>query len=157
MMKKKNNLFLRRTLRFLYLKLFRVNDTPQRIACGLGLGVFLGILPGTGPFAALLAAILFRVNRAAAVLGALFTNTWTSLITFLLAIKIGAAIMSLNFEDLHAQWQILFKNFHWQTLFKLSFLKIVLPVLIGYLIIAAILGLIVYSVCLLILTAKKKT
>ncbi len=154
-MKKKNNFFFSRTIRFFYLKLFRNNDTPQRIACGLGIGVFLGILPGTGPLAALLAAMLFRVNRAAAVLGAFLTNTWTSLITFLLAIKIGASIMSLNWKDLYAQWQLLLKDFHWKSLFQMSILKIIVPVLIGYLVISAVLGLAAYFACLLILQKKK--
>ena len=155
-MKKKNNLFFVRTFKFFYLKLFRTNDSPQRIACGLGIGVFIGILPGAGPFAALITAMLLRVNRAAAVLGALITNTWTSLITFYLAIKLGAWATSLNWKDLYSQWQIIIKNFHWKSLLKLSFLKILLPVLIGYLFIAFILGLLAYFICLMILRGKKR-
>lgn len=155
-MKKKNNPFFFRTLKFFYLKLFRTNDTPQRIACGLGTGVFIGILPGAGPFAALIISMLLRVNRAAAVLGALITNTWTSLITFYLAIKIGAAVMSLDWKNLYSQWQILIKDFHWKFLFRLSFLKIALPVLIGYLFIAFILGLLAYFICLIILRGGKR-
>ena len=155
-MNKKNNRFFLRTLKFLYLKLFRANDTPQRIAFGLGIGVFLGILPGTGPLAALIAATLLRANRASAVLGALLTNTWTSLITIILSIKIGAAIMSLSWKDLYSQWQILLKDFHWKSLFQLSFLKIIFPVLIGYLVIASVLGLAAYLTSLLILQERKK-
>ena len=154
-MKIKNNKLFLRTFKYLYLKLFRTNDTPQRIAFGLGIGVFLGILPGTGPLAALIAASFLRANRAAAVSGALLTNTWTSLLTIVLSIKIGAAIMNLEWHDLYNQWQILLKNFHWKSLLQLSFLKIVLPVLIGYLLISAILGLATYLVSLLILQLRK--
>ena len=154
-MNKKNNLFFLRTLKFLYLKLFRTNDTPQRIAFGLGIGVFLGILPGTGPLAALIAATLLRANRASAVLGALLTNTWTSLITIILSIKIGAAIMSLNWRSLYHQWYCLIKDFHWKSLLQLSFLKIVFPVLIGYLVIASVLGITTYFTSLLILKGRK--
>jgi uncharacterized protein (DUF2062 family) len=155
-MKKKNNQFFQRTLKYLYLKLFRTNDTPQRIALGLGIGVFLGILPGAGPLASLIAATLLRANKAAAVLGALLTNTWTSLLTIVLAIKIGAAIKGLYWHDLYNQWQILLKDFHWKYLFRSSFLEILMPVLIGYLVISFVFGLLVYLSSLLILRGRKK-
>jgi uncharacterized protein (DUF2062 family) len=155
-MKKKNNWFLIRTIKLIYLKIFRTNDTPQSIAYGLSIGIFLGIMPGLGPLAALIAATLLRANRASAVLGALLTNTWTSLVTIILAIKIGAAIMSLNWKDLYYQWHVLLKDFHWKSLFQLSFLKIVFPVLIGYLVIASVLGLAAYFISLLILQGRKK-
>ena len=63
-------------LQFLFDKLFKINDTPQKIALGFGLGVFAGIFPGTGPVAAILLAYVFRANRASALFGSLFTNTW---------------------------------------------------------------------------------
>jgi len=59
----------------LYLKLIKINDTPQKIAFGFGLGVFSGIFPGTGPLAALFLALILRANRASALLGSLLTNT----------------------------------------------------------------------------------
>ena len=153
-MKKKNNWFFLRTLKLLYLKLFRTNDSPQKIACGLGLGVFIGILPGAGPFAAFIVAMLLRVNRAAAVLGALITNTWTSLITMFLAIKIGASVMSLDGKVLYSQWKALLSDFHWRSVFAIAFLKLVFPVLIGYLIISIFLGVLVYLICLFVLLKK---
>jgi uncharacterized protein (DUF2062 family) len=154
-MKKKNNWFFVRPLKYLYLKLFRTNDTPQKIALGLGIGVFLGILPGAGPLAAFIGASIFRVNRAAAVAGALLTNTWTSLLTIVLSIKVGAGIMRLNWHDLYNQWQILLKDFHWNSLWQLSFLKIVFPVLVGYLVISATLGIATYLLSLLILLLNR--
>jgi len=149
-----HNRFIR-FLKFLYLKMFRINDTPQRVAMGFGLGVFVGILPGTGPLAALLLAALFRINKAAALLGSILTNTWLSLITIVLSIKIGASIMGLNWKDLYSQWQILLENFHWKSLLQLSSLKIVLPVLLGYLLISATLGFATYLISLLILHLRK--
>lgn len=56
-MKKKNRIL--RLLKLIYIKLFRINDTPQKIAQGFGLGVFLGILPGTGPIAAAVSGFSF--------------------------------------------------------------------------------------------------
>jgi len=141
-----------RLFKFIYLKLFRIHDTPQRIALGVGIGVFLGILPGTGPIAAIFLALLLRVNRAAALLGSLLTNTWLSIITFLLSIKIGAGIMRVDWQDVHGNWVQFLKGFKVITLFKLATLKIILPVIIGYLVVGFCLGLIAYLVTLIIIT-----
>ncbi|MBU1727661.1 MAG: DUF2062 domain-containing protein, partial [Candidatus Omnitrophica bacterium] len=118
-MKKIKNKILR-FFRFLYLKLFRINDSPQKIALGLGLGVFLGILPGTGPIASLSLAFVFRINRASALLGSLLTNTWLSFVTFILAIKIGSFMLKLNWQETYSQYSEFLKSFHWADLFKLS-------------------------------------
>ncbi|MDI6606430.1 MAG: DUF2062 domain-containing protein, partial [Candidatus Omnitrophota bacterium] len=80
---------IRRLFRLFYLKVFRINDSPRKVALGMGLGVFSGILPGTGPIAAVCLAFIFRANRAAALLGSLITNTWLSFFIFLVAIKTG--------------------------------------------------------------------
>jgi uncharacterized protein (DUF2062 family) len=122
----------REFFRLLYIKLFKINDSPQRIALGFGLGVFLGIIPGTGPLAALFLALLFRVNRASALLGSLLTNTWLSIVTFLLAIKVGSAIMHLDWQVVRQGWMLL-------------------PVILGYFIVSFSLGILVYLVTLIIL------
>lgn len=148
-MKKKNNIF--RLLKLLYLKLFRINDSPQKIALGLAVGVFLGILPGTGPIAALCAAFILRVNRASALIGSLLVNTWINILTFLLAIKIGSVIMKLDWQKVYTESISIFKNFRLVNLSKLPILKILYPALIGYLVISAIAALIAYLITLIIL------
>lgn len=140
-------------LKKLYIKLFKINDTPQRIAAGLGVGVFLGILPGTGPLAALFLAWLLRLNRASALLGSLFTNTWLSIVTLLLSVKVGAAIMGLNWKEVREAWMLFLKDFHWLDLLKLTTVKIILPVAVGYLTVAFCLGLAVYLITWIILKA----
>ena len=148
-MKKKKNSLLR-LVKLIYIKLFRINDSPQKIAQGFGLGVFLGILPGTGPIAALFLAVLLKVNRISALLGSLLTNTWLSVLTFLLSIKLGSAIMGLNWQDTYNNWTSFLKNFSFSGLFKLSVLKIILPVIIGYFIIASCAGLLAYLAMVII-------
>ncbi|MCG2713658.1 MAG: DUF2062 domain-containing protein [Candidatus Omnitrophica bacterium] len=71
----------KKIINFIFAKLFKINDSAGKIALGVGLGVFAGLLPGTGPAAALLLALVFRANRAAALLGSLITNTWLSVVT----------------------------------------------------------------------------
>jgi uncharacterized protein (DUF2062 family) len=134
-MKRPFGVRISRFFKMVYLKLIRLNDSPQRISLGFGLGVFLGILPGTGPIAALVLAALFRVNRAAAFLGSLLTNTWLSIATIILSIKLGSVIMGKNWEDIYAQWQLFLRQFQWRNLLEASFLQIAAPVAVGYLLI----------------------
>ena len=68
---------------FIFDKLFKINDSAEKIALGVGLEVFSGLMPGTGPTAALFLAFIFRANRAAALLGSMLTNTWLSVVTFI--------------------------------------------------------------------------
>lgn len=148
---------MKKLLNSLYSKLFRINDSPQRIALGLGLGVFSGIIPGTGPIAALFLAFIFRVNRASALLGSLLTNTWLSFFTFILAIKTGAFLFGISRQDIHKDWLNVLAKFSWLGLLKAPVLKILLPVITGYIIIAFLLGVSVYLVSLPVILKMKHT
>jgi len=125
--------------RLLYLKLFKINDSPQKVALGFGLGVFLGIFPGTGPFASLILAILLHVNRAAAVIGCLVTNTWISALAFILAIQAGAMIFGLSWKNI-----------------KSAPLKFVLPISVGFILIGLIFGLLTYIISLIAIKTLKR-
>jgi uncharacterized protein (DUF2062 family) len=140
--------------RFIIVKFFKINDSPQRIALGVGLGVFAGLLPGTGPVAALFLAFIFRANRAAAALGGLLTNTWISLLTFILAIKIGSAILRMDWHIVQEKAQGLIQSFSWQKFFKLSLLDVLLPLVTGYLIIGLVLGALAYWSALSLLKSR---
>lgn len=138
-----------------YFKLFGINDTPQKIALGLGLGVFLGTLPGTGPIAALIVASIFKLNRASALLGTLLTNTWLSVVSFVLSVKLGSAILGVRWQEVYNSWLIFFKDFHLWNLFKISLLKIVFPVLLGYLMVSLFVGVIAYLIALGLLKRRE--
>ncbi len=138
-------------------KLVGISDHPQRIAIGLGIGAFLGVLPGVGPLTALALAAFFKVNKASALLGVLITNTWITFATFVLSIKLGSVIMHLDWHQLYQEWLFFIKHFHWSDLFKAAVLKMVLPVALGYLIIGFLFGFIVYLTSLIIITKLKKT
>lgn len=148
--------FLKKSFWFLYNRLFKINDTPQRISLGFGVGVFLGIIPGTGPVAALAAALIFRLNRASALLGSLLTNTWLSIATFLLSIKVGSAVMRVEGQQLQGDWLLFLKGFNWANLLKVSVLKIILPVIIGYIIVAFCIGFLAYLITLIIFTQGRR-
>jgi hypothetical protein len=133
-----------------YQKLLKINDSPQKIALGLGLGVFFGIMPGMGPLAALFLAYIFRVNRAAALLGSLLTNTWLSFVTFSISLRVGSFIMNLNWYDVYHDWLSFLEDFHWLNLFKLSIIKIIFPLILGYFGVSFLLGILSYIVTLTI-------
>ncbi len=138
----------------IYFKLVRINDSPQRIAIGLGLGVFTGILPFAGPIAALVLASLFKVNRASALIGSLITNTWLSVVALVLSIKIGSGLVGLDWHDVYGEWQLFMNTLQWRHFF-LQY-KIVLAIIAGYLAIAAVIGVIAYIAGLLVMKYIKR-
>lgn len=145
-----------RFFKYLYLKLFRINDSPERVAFGLGIGVFFGVMPGMGPLVALFAAVILKANRAAAFVGGILTNTWLSIPVFLAAAKAGAFLTGSSYSYLHEQWHLFLSEFRWAALFKVSVYKLLFPVLVGYIVVSFIIGVIVYTVSLLILKTRKK-
>ncbi len=151
--KPKGRLF--RFFNFLYVKLFRIHDTPQRIALGLGLGVFAGIIPSIGPLTAIFLALIFHANRAAALLGVILTNTWLSIVIFFLSARIGSGIMGKSCGATEQNWIEFIKNFRWRDLGQISILKIIFPVAVGYLAIALASGVAVYFITLAVMTWRK--
>lgn len=141
----------KKIVNFIFFRLFKINDSAQKIALGVGLGVFSGLMPGTGPVAAIFLAFIFRANRAAALFGSLLTNTWLSLVTFILAIKAGSVILKMDWHQVQQKAQILAQDFSWFKFFKLSFFEVLLPVVTGYLVIGLILGAICYLITFLII------
>lgn len=146
----KESLF-RKIISFIFAKLFKINDSPQKVALGVGLGVFSGLMPGTGPVAAIFLAFIFRANRAAALVGSMLTNTWLSLLTFILAIKAGSLVLGLHWQDVERKMQGLIHDFGWAKFFKLSLLGVLLPVIIGYMIIGLLLAAASYLMALIII------
>jgi uncharacterized protein len=138
---KKRNYRFKSLLKLIYLKLFRTNDSAHKIAGGLALGVFLGILPTTGPIAALVVSGFLGVNRASALLGSLLTNTWINIATLGLALKIGNILVKE--EWLKA------------GILNLPILKQGLPLLAGYFVIALGLGIAVYVLALGIINMSR--
>lgn len=132
-------------------KLKLINDSPQRIAVGFGIGVFLGIMPGFGIIAALIAAAILKVNRVSIILGTLLTNTWLSLLILILSIKVGSGIIGVDWKDVYNQWSLLIKDFSWKKITSLSLHNVVYPVIVGYIVISIFLGILAYLFALIII------
>ena len=76
-------------------RLLWIQDSPQKIALGLAIGVFWGIMPTFG-FAILFSlptALLLKGNRLAAILGTFANNPLTFPFVYASGIKIGQLIL----------------------------------------------------------------
>jgi uncharacterized protein (DUF2062 family) len=86
---------LYRIYRYVYLKLVRENDSPERVGRGAALGIFIGVFPTLwfGPVLAWSGAGLIAANRASALVimiatGPLIPFIWT------LCVLLGNALVS---------------------------------------------------------------
>jgi uncharacterized protein (DUF2062 family) len=121
-------------------KLLGINDSPHRIALGAGLGLFLGVFPGTGAIAAIVGAFIIRANKAAALAGALLVNTWINVVSFPAALAIGAFILRVDPRTIAQDWSQLTGHFTWQALWSLLLRDTVIVLLAGYMLIGLLLG-----------------
>lgn len=93
---------IKRKLRFVYLKIIRLNDPPERIAWGVAIGVLMGILPtfGIGALLSFGLAFVFKANKAAAVLGSMIMNPFTSPFFWGVSAALGAFIMKEDYAEM---------------------------------------------------------
>ncbi len=133
-----------------------IKDSTHAIAGGVGLGLFLGVLPGTGALAALAMAWLLRVNKVAALAGALLVNTWINFVAFPLALVFGSFITGTDPVVLTDAWVNLFKAFSFEKLLDVAVLKTVLALGGGFLLIGVILGLAGYGLAHLVINRHRK-
>jgi uncharacterized protein (DUF2062 family) len=137
---------MNRTLARLRDTLLGINDSAHRVALGMGLGLFLGVLPGTGPIAAIVCAFVIRANRAAALAGALVVNTWINVLTFPLAIAIGAFLFRIEPAGIVREWSAATRPFVWKTFLSFLLHDAVLALVTGYMVIGLALAGIGYAV-----------
>ncbi len=120
------------------IRLLRLRDSPERIARGLALGLFLGMTPtfGVQMLLALFAAILLRENKLAAILGVWVTNPVTAPFIYGLEYEVGRILLALPHPEMHLQFNYHFlKLFGWQVILPLSLGSLIFGVaaaIIGY-------------------------
>ena len=137
---------------------FRIKDTPHKIAAGAATGMFLGVLPGPGVTASVVVASIFRMNRLAAIAGALATNHWTTIFMFPLAAAVGCFIFGENRASLIEQFNQIY-SLGFKFLFsKEVLLDIVLPLTVGFVAVSGAIALVCYMLTFsLIKMHRKKT
>ena len=139
-----------------YKQLVNMNDTPHSIAMGFGVGVFLGVLPFTGVVAAVALAAVFRFNKAASFLGSMATNTWFSIVTLPVSLRIGCFILGREWTDMMDHVRTLMFSFSWNMLFHATTMDLLLPVFIGLAILGILFGVLAYVVVFVCLKRNQR-
>lgn len=96
---------LRRTVQIL----LQVEDTPHRAALAFAIGVWIAFFPLLGIHTALALGIafVFRLNRAAIMLGAWISNPWTVAPLYMAGTVLGCFLLGVSTEGLEAiDWDL---------------------------------------------------
>lgn len=120
------------------IRLMRLQDSPERIARGMALGLFIGMTPtfGAQMAIALVAAILLNENKLASVIGVWVTNPITAPFIYGLEYETGRILLGLPHPAMDLQF-----NFHflqmlgWQVVLPLSLGSLIFGIcsaVIGY-------------------------
>jgi uncharacterized protein (DUF2062 family) len=137
-------------------KFILIDDTPHKIAAGAALGVFLGIAPGAGVAAALVLASIFRINRLAALAGALATNTWTLIIALPMAAAVGGFMVGGNKTSLVLQFNEIQNLGIKYLISKAALLDVALPLAIGFVVVSGVTALFCYITIFSLIQIHKK-
>ncbi len=97
----------RKTRRFVLHNVLHADDTPHRIALGLGLGIFVAFTPTVGVqmIIALALAALFRANKAVCVPMVWITNPVTIIPVYAMCYRLGALLLGRVTPDANNEVQ----------------------------------------------------
>ena len=123
-------------------KILQIDDTPESIALGTAIGVFIAMTPTVGiqMVLALIFCTLFRANRLAGVVMVYISNPFTMVPLYWLDYVIGAKILAMetvtrpSFDTAFAGFVVQFQNFEVWAAFKSLVavnLELALPTLVG--------------------------
>jgi hypothetical protein len=92
---------MKRSLRYLYLRTVRQSGSPEQIAGGMALGIFLGIAapPGVQMVLAFALASFLGLNRPMAVAAVFISNPFTMPFIYPLALEIGVWISGVQVRN----------------------------------------------------------
>jgi len=139
-----------RQLKLNLIRLMRLQDSPERIARGMALGLFLGMTPtfGVQMILALCAAILLRENKLAAVIGVWVTNPVTAPFIYGLEYESGRFLLGMPHPAMAIQ-------FNYQFLQQLGW-QVILPLCAGSLLFGIAAALVGYVITLKFVPAMRK-
>ncbi len=155
----------KRWIKLQYLKIIRIDDTPEKIALGMALGIAAGILPtfGLGIIFAIFLALLFKANKISAVIGTMIMNPWTSVFFWTLSYILGELIIHQNIAPNVASAITEIKYMEGLSILEmlkefisLAGKEILLPYLIGNIILTMVLSVGFYFITLKMVIAYRK-
>ena len=144
--------WLRRTVG----QLLQLDDTPHRLALAFGLGVWLAFFPilGVHTILALLIAFVFRLNRAALLVGVYVSNPWTLAPLYMAGTVLGCEIFGVSSAELTSvDWSLHGRAFY-RALFE-SLRPYVWPFVVGNTVLGVAGGIVGYVVLREILERRR--
>ena len=140
-------------------ELLHLDDPPRRLAVALAVGVFVSCTPfwGLQTVLAVVLAAVFRLNRAATVLGTWLNLPWFAPFVYGAAIKIGFVVTPRLGEADAASLDLLLSNpgaLSWSTVG--SWLRgSSVPLLVGSTIVGLVAGVATYAIALATLARRR--
>lgn len=138
-------------------KFFLINDTPEKVAGGAALGIFLGIFPGEGVLSTLFFSAIFRLNKLAAIAGVMATNMWMTFVVLPPSALVGSFLFHESYSDLIGKFQKYqsLDTIKETLLFSLSIFETAfLPLLVGFFVIAGAISIGFYFILYLVLKRR---
>lgn len=91
----------KRWLKYHFKRLLRLNDTPNKIAGGVAIGVFIGLFPTPfiGLILAPIVATIMKMNRVASLIGTLVMNPITQPFVYALSYTLGLFLLGQGFQN----------------------------------------------------------
>jgi uncharacterized protein (DUF2062 family) len=131
-----------RQLKLNYLRFSRLRGTPDEIAKGFALGIFIGMTPTFGFQVALaiLFAYLLKENRLAAVLGVFITNPLTAPVIYAMEYEAGRILLGMERLQLP-------QEFSFSALGRLG-LDVLMPLWLGGVVFGIFTGALSYALAL---------
>jgi uncharacterized protein len=109
---------IKRACRYFYYRFIRLQATPESLARGVALGLFISTTPtfGIQTFIALFFAAICRCSKIGAVVAAQLTNALTAPFIFLGTYYLGAVILDTPFEQ--SKLDGLLDGFEWGNVWE---------------------------------------
>ena len=137
-------------------QLLQLDDTPHRTALAFGIGVWLAFSPllGLHTVLALLIAFLFRLNRAAILVGIYINNPWTLAPLYTAGTVVGCEILGVSSAELTSiDWHLHGRAFY-RALFE-NLRPFVWPFVVGNTVLGVAGGIVGYVVLREILERRR--
>ncbi len=134
-----------RKIKYYYYMLIKGRESPDRIARGFAIGVFVAFNPllGIHTILCILLSLIFRASKTASILGSLICNPITIPIIYFSEYEIGKYCLKLIHYEVEVKTLADFQNLTLESLIEFG-KSIAYPIVIGSIIFGVIFGIIAY-------------
>jgi uncharacterized protein (DUF2062 family) len=144
----------KRRRKVLVLDLLGREESPERVAAAIALGIGIGFSPFIGfhIWIALGLAFLFRLNKIDAALGQFAGNPWTLPAVYAFGYRLGRRLLAYDRRSVPSlPWDRLLHRDFWRAFKGPAFAPRLLSFLVGTTVIAIFIGLVAYGLFLAVL------